>query len=183
MTYGFINTAVIVLRLSDEDECYLDTDSEEDLFDQEQKEGSKDSFKLLAPYSFIVVSFIATLTISLKLAFPLQVAAHTLVVVNYLFLSYMVHQKEKTQSEASEPLLDGYKPPEQDFKQKIAEMKAKKEQMGFRCPLVPLIPCLGTYVNFLFCVLGVEGGVWLLFLGFEALGAFIYYFFGFNRRK
>lgn len=56
---------------------------------------------------------------------------------------------------------------------------AQKEQ-GFRCPCVPLIPCLGIYANFLLCCLGVEYQQWMIFLLFEIVGVLFYLMYGYK---
>ena len=56
---------------------------------------------------------------------------------------------------------------------------ASKEQDVFKCPLVPLLPCLGIYSNFVLCTtVGISG--WVLFLLFEGFGVLFYLFYGFK---
>ena len=68
ITYGVINTAVIVLRLTDHGEDHMaDSDSSEDYFDLEDQAKKvhhmhRELVVTWGPYSFIVLSFIAAYT-------------------------------------------------------------------------------------------------------------------------
>jgi len=53
----------------------------------------------------------------------------------------------------------------------------------FRAPLVPLIPCLGIYLNFLLCTIGCGLDTWILFLMFEMIGVTFYFTYGFKNSK
>lgn len=53
----------------------------------------------------------------------------------------------------------------------------------FQCPLVPLLPCLGIYLNLLLCMFGVTGTAWAMFAVFEVLGLLIYIFYGYHHSK
>ena len=52
----------------------------------------------------------------------------------------------------------------------------------FRCPLVPLIPCLGIIGNF-FLISQVEFTIWVYFLIYESIGAAFYLGYGIHNSK
>jgi len=53
----------------------------------------------------------------------------------------------------------------------------------FRCPLVPLLPCLGIYCNFILCTVGNGQAEWTMFIVFEILGMFFYMFYGYKNSE
>ena len=52
----------------------------------------------------------------------------------------------------------------------------------FKCPLVPLIPCLGIFGNFLL-ISKVEFITWAYFLIYESLGVAFYFGYGISNSK
>lgn len=53
----------------------------------------------------------------------------------------------------------------------------------FRCPCVPLFPCLGVYCNLLLCTIGVKRLGWVIFGVFEAFGALFYVCYGYRNSR
>lgn len=47
----------------------------------------------------------------------------------------------------------------------------------FKCPLVPLVPCIGILGNFMLCT-GVNLEIWVYFIVFEILGVSFYFGYG-----
>ena len=48
---------------------------------------------------------------------------------------------------------------------------------------MPLLPCLGIYLNLLLCVVGTNANAWIIFGVFEAVGLLFYVFYGYHNSK
>jgi APA family basic amino acid/polyamine antiporter len=57
-----------------------------------------------------------------------------------------------------------------------------KPQYTYKCPWVPLIPCLGILGNFIL-VSKIEASTWLYFGVYEALGFLFYFTYGLKNSK
>ena len=55
-----------------------------------------------------------------------------------------------------------------------------EETDGFKCPLVPFLPCLGIYCNFILCLMGVGSFEWIIFIIFELIGCSFYFIYGYK---
>ena len=53
----------------------------------------------------------------------------------------------------------------------------------FRCPCVPLFPCLGVFCNILLCTMGVARVSWMVFGVFEIIGLLFYFAYGYQNSK
>lgn len=67
-----------------------------------------------------------------------------------------------------------------EFDNDQKEEEGSKDKDLFKCPLVPLIPCSGIYVNFMLVTIGVGINEWKLFGAFEFLGFLFYMFYGYR---
>jgi len=56
------------------------------------------------------------------------------------------------------------------------------EADSFKCPLVPLIPCLGILGNF-YLTTGVDSMSWVYFMIFELIGLSFYFGYGFTHSR
>ena len=54
--------------------------------------------------------------------------------------------------------------------------------IGFKCPLVPLVPSLSIFFNFLLAT-QTDMLTWINLMGFEAIGILIYFFYGYKNSK
>lgn len=62
----------------------------------------------------------------------------------------------------------------------MLEPEELPHETAFKCPCVPLIPCLGIVFNFILCTVGVGKMEWLLFLLFEFTGFLFYILYGYK---
>lgn len=69
---------------------------------------------------------------------------------------------------------------DKDISVPIIEPEENQTQTNFKCPCVPLIPCLGIVANYVLCLCGVSKLEWVMFLFFELTGALFYFLYGYN---
>ena len=183
MTYAFIDAAVVALRLraASSPRDLLDdsgmgsiseggADPSTPLPKQAPKERLKQALRTWTPWTFLVISFLSAVSIGQGWSPDAQIVIGVLTLINFLVLQVLVSEAEAKA---------------QEMKARDAPSPAGGQQEApmFRCPLVPLLPCLGIYSNFILCTAGVGAAEWLLFLSFEGVGILFYLCYGYKHSR
>jgi APA family basic amino acid/polyamine antiporter len=54
---------------------------------------------------------------------------------------------------------------------------------SYKCPWVPMVPCMGIYFNIYLMFQGTTMKSWKILGSFEVLGVLFYVFYGFHKSK
>lgn len=116
----------------------------------------------------MVISFLTV--VSLNNDWQMKIPLSMLTVLNFIVMQVLVQLTKLEQQERNEDKL----------LQNPNACKDSSTQQPFQCPLVPLLPSLGVVLNFVLCTRGVSLQMWIVFFGFELVGAMFYLVYGYN---
>lgn len=120
-----------------------------------------------SPWAFLATSFLSALSIGHGWSKDLKIVFALLMIANYILIHCLLAKKNES---LQNRILSALGP-------------AVEKEDVFRCPLVPLLPCLGIFANFILCTVGVEKAQWIIFFVFELLGVLFYFFYGYGNSK